>query len=171
MMSARKNLPLLIGVVFMLSSLGCVDDPTNVSLPDDRKTALPVVEAHLRALSQGDPDASFGAAGGISPASGDKDDRLMADAIKKYRNIDFTRAKITIVEGTTPWIPIALVEVQSDEQPPSEWMVNLYWDDEGNNWIISEMREMGNSGPRPPVSGPTYKGPDPTVKGPNYRDP
>lgn len=53
----RNALVLIPVTVVILSSLGCgISDQTDQSLPDDRATAIPVVEAYLQALSQHDGD-------------------------------------------------------------------------------------------------------------------
>ncbi len=139
---------------FLPSLFGC-SNPSDEPLPDDRASAIPVVEAYIRALSNRDEDTIIDL---LIPA--DRNDRSgVMRRIEQHAGVDPNQAKITIVEGATPWVPIALIEVQRENQPAMTWTENLYWDDD--RWLLQLSAREGD-GSTPPVSGPEYTGPDPT---------
>lgn len=139
---------------FLPGLFGC-SNPSDEPKPDDRATAIPVVEAYIQALSTRDEDAIMDL---IIPAN-QKDRSGVIQRIEEHGGVDPKQAKITILEGITPWVPIARIEVQRDDQPAMTWTENLYWVDD--EWLLRLSAREGD-GPTPPVSGPEYTGPDPT---------
>lgn len=125
----------LIGL--LVSLFGC-GNPADEPLPDDRATAIPVIEAYVRALSKRDRDAIMA----LRIPADQKDESGVSDRLEKYGGVNPEQAKITIMEGATPWVPIAVIEVQRGGQPPMAWTENLYWDDD--EWLLQlSERERG----------------------------